>query len=118
MKLEVLRDDQPLELEALLTGDFPGRPTTREEYQNQLGGGLSRRRFGFPIAFQHDSVVEPTDCGGPVVNLKGELVGLNIARAGRTETYAIPSESLKKLLAELMPGKSVREAAAEQAETP
>ena len=32
----------------------------------------------------------PADCGGPLVNLDGKVVGMNIARAGRTESYAIP----------------------------
>jgi serine protease Do len=47
--------------------------------------------------------LRPEDCGGPIVNLDGEVVGFNVARSGRTETYAIASASLAKLIAELMP---------------
>ena len=62
----------------------------RSDFQNSLGGKLSVRRFGFPLAFQHDTVLRPSDCGGPVVDLDGRVVGFNIARAGRTESYALP----------------------------
>ena len=91
LKLRVRRGDETLDVEALLKGQAPWRLPTREEFQNQLGSSLSQRRFGFPQAFQHDTVVKPSDCGGPVVNLDGEVVGFNLARAGRTETYAIPT---------------------------
>jgi hypothetical protein len=33
------------------------------------------------------------------------VVGVNIARAGRTETRAIPSEVIRSLLPGMMPGK-------------
>ncbi len=36
---------------------------------------------------------------------KPKTVGINIARAGRTETYAIPSEALLPLLGDLESGK-------------
>jgi len=102
--LQVQRGDQTLNMEATLTGDLPGRRLNRSQFQNHLGGRLSERRFGFPNALQHDAVVRPIDCGGPIVNLDGQIVGFNIARAGRTETYAIPATSLTKLLYELMSG--------------
>jgi serine protease Do len=74
----------------------------RAEFQNSLGGPLSDRRGGFASAIQHDSVLRPADCGGPIVDLDGKAVGLNIARAGRVESYALPAgvvrESIDKLL--------------------
>ncbi len=99
--LVVERGSEQLEFEALLMGRFPGLQPSRMEIQNQLGSGLSERRFGFPSAFQHDTVIEPNDCGGPVVNLAGKVVGFNIARSGRTETYAVAASSLAKLIPEL-----------------
>ena len=50
-------------------------------------------------------MLKPRDCGSPIVDLDGKAVGLNIARAGRTETYAIPSEEIQKLLPDLKAGK-------------
>jgi serine protease Do len=83
------------------------RPATldRGELQNTIGGPLSARRGGFPIFLQHDTVLKPQDCGGPVVDLDGKVIGINIARAGRTETYTIPVDAVQPLLADLMSGK-------------
>ena len=54
------------------------------------------------MAIQHDSVLNPGDCGGPLVDLEGKAIGLNIARAGRVESYALPAgivrETVEKLL--------------------
>jgi serine protease Do len=97
------RGDEEVKLSAILMGGFPGLQPSRNEFQNLLGSGLSERRFGFASAFQHDTVIEPTDVGGPVVNLDGKVVGFNIARSGRTETYAIAADSLAKIIKALVP---------------
>jgi serine protease Do len=102
VELSVARGDERLTLSAVLMGRFPGLRPTRNEFQNRLGGDLSERRFGFASAFQHDTVVEPTDVGGPAVNLDGQVVGFNVARAGRTETYAVPAATLVKVIGELI----------------
>ncbi len=79
----------------------------RAEFQNGLGGTLSKRRSGFPLALQHDTVLKPAECGGPIVDLDGKAVGLNIARAGRVESYALPAavarEAIDKLLQQAAP---------------
>ena len=69
-----------------------------------MGSVLSNRRGGFPKILQHDTVIKPADCGGPLVDLDGKVVGINIARAGRSESYAIPSEAVRELLLPLMSG--------------
>ena len=66
---------------------------------------MSKKRGGFPVILQHDTVIKPTDCGGPLVDLDGKAVGINIARAGRTESYAIPTEAVLGLIADLKSGK-------------
>jgi serine protease Do len=75
---------------------------TRAEFQNSLGGQLSERRYGFPTVIQHDSVLKPQECGGPIVDLDGKAIGINIARAGRVESFALPAstvrEAVKKML--------------------
>lgn len=73
--------------------------------QERLGSTLSNRRGGFPTILQHDTVLLPSDCGGPIVDLDSKAVGINIARAGRTETYAVPSEAVLSLLDDLKSGK-------------
>ncbi len=102
VELIVDRAGERVTLHATLSGDFPGLPMGRSEFQNNLGGKLSVRRFGFPLAFQHDTVLRPTDCGGPVVDLEGRVVGFNIARAGRTESYALPVDAVQGVLTKLM----------------
>ncbi len=69
-----------------------------EDLTSQMGGDVSRRRGGFPMALQHDLILEPSDCGGPLVGLDGKVIGLNIARAGRVQSLAIPSEKLREVL--------------------
>ncbi len=40
-------------------------------------------------------------CGGPVVDLSGNVVGINIARADRVATYAVPAEAVKAFVQKL-----------------
>lgn len=76
-------------------------------------GEVSRRRGGFPLTYAHDSAIEPTACGGPLVDLRGQIVGVNIARAGRFTTLALPlSEVRKSLDTMLAKVKAADEAAA------
>jgi len=100
--LTIEREGRTITLQAILSGRFPGFPMGRSEFQNNLGGDLSMRRFGFPKAIQHDTVLRPIDCGGPVVDLDGRVVGFNIARAGRTESYAIPTAAVRGVIDQLM----------------
>jgi serine protease Do len=87
-----------------ITATLGKRPPDRGDIQNSMGGTLSTRRLGFPSFLQHDSVLTPAECGGPVVDLDGKVVGINIARAGRVESYAVPSEAVQPLLFDLSSG--------------
>ena len=99
--VHIKRSDEVRDLQAKLGK----RPPERADVQNSMGSELSQRRFGFPNILQHDSVVKPRDCGGPLVDLDGKVIGINIARAGRTESYAVPAEVIQPLLPELMSGR-------------
>ncbi len=81
------------------------RPLNRGDFQNRLGSKLSNRRSGYPVILQFDGVIDPTDCGGPVVDLNGDVIGISISRAGRTESWAIPSEEIKSVLVDMMAGR-------------
>lgn len=70
----------------------------RYNRMNQMGGELSETLTGFPSVFQTDLPIRPEECGGPVCNLNGEVIGINIARAGRIKTYAIPGRTISELL--------------------
>lgn len=105
VKFKVKREDKQLDFSATL-GHRPASPDSdRKDFQNTLGGPLSERREGFPMALQHDTVLNPQDCGGPLVDLDGNVVGINIARAGRVNSYALPNSLVMPLLADLKSGK-------------
>jgi len=65
---------------------------------NRMGTEISKTRSGFRSILQTDLPILPQQCGGPVVDLKGNVIGLNIARAGRIKTFAIPAVDIQKLL--------------------
>lgn len=69
--------------------------------QDSVWGELSDVRSGFQRVLQHDTVLKPEDCGGPIVDLSGRVVGVNVARAGRIETLAIPAKEAQALVERL-----------------
>ena len=98
--LVVQRDEEELELSATL-----GKPHTYPMPQDHWGGGpFSARRSGFPAVLPHDSVIHPTECGSPLVDTDGKVVGINIARALRVTTYAIPADVVLEVSAKLLAG--------------
>jgi len=72
--------------------------TGRFRRMNEMSGPLSTRLSGFPLALQHDIPLDPKLCGGPLLDLQGRCVGINVSRAGRVKTLAIPTEDLLELL--------------------
>ncbi len=101
--LAVHRGNEDLNITALLTA--PPQRFTRSDRMNAMGSELSKYAGGFPSVIQHDTVLQASDCGGPVVDLSGKVVGINIARAGRTESYAVPADKIRLELAALADGK-------------
>ncbi|HEX3148652.1 MAG TPA: PDZ domain-containing protein [Gemmataceae bacterium] len=114
VKIVLERDGKRMEITAVLgkrpselippqrMGGGGGGGRARGDMQNSWGSKLSDRRTGLPRLFQTDAVIKPADCGAPVVNLDGQAVGLIIARAGRTESHAIPAETAKELVPVLL----------------
>lgn len=105
VRLSILRGDATLTLKATLGDrDRIDPRAQRGNFQNSLGGELSERRAGFPSVLQHDTVLQPEQCGGPVVDLDGKAVGINIARAGRVESYALPVSVIEPLISQFLAG--------------
>ena len=70
-------------------------PNAKKTLYDRWGGGpYSDRRFGFGPVIVHDSVLDPQDCGGPLVNVEGQVIGLNIARSMRVASFAINIEDV------------------------
>ncbi|HOM18500.1 MAG TPA: PDZ domain-containing protein, partial [Thermoguttaceae bacterium] len=104
VKLLVVRDGQKKEVSVVLAVvQMPGQE--KQRMQNASGTGLSGRREDFPMVLQHDTALRPVDCGGPLVDLSGRALGINIARAGRTETYTAPVDALLPVLYEMLAGR-------------
>lgn len=101
IKVTIKRDDEEKEMKLVLGS----APKERGDIQNAMGTLLSARRTGFPEVLQTDMVVDAKDCGGPVVDLDGRVLGINIARAGRVETWVLPSEEIRPLLPDMKAGK-------------
>ena len=109
---KVRRGDEELVLTAKLVsrevlvelrGGVPRNP--RIDRMNLMGGELSDNRAGYSSALQTDLTLEPSECGGPVVNLDGKVVGVNIARGGRVKSYAVPAKDLRGLLGDVDSGR-------------
>ncbi len=102
--LAVRRDEELIQMNIVLMSPKPDpseRRFDRQSVMNRLGGKLSARAEGFDMAIQHDTVLQPWQCGGPLMNLDGKAIGLNIARAGRVASYALPSELVKQIIQDL-----------------
>ena len=76
--------------------------TDQMNRNDQMSGEFSPRRSGFPRVMQHDILGSRSVVGGPVLDLDGRCIGMNIARANRAESFAIPVEDLQELAGRLM----------------
>ena len=86
----IIRDDEELE-KTIELGEFTsGHSADRV--------AKSGRRDGFSKVILHDADLKPADCGSPVFDLKGNFIGLNIARNSRVRSYLIPHTIVKDLV--------------------
>lgn len=109
--LRVKRGKEELTLEPILDP----RPTTAADSFSRAaaqrdgrlsslsarGGDLSDRRDGFPRALYHDQPLRPNLAGTPLVDLKGNVLGINIARSMRHRSLAIPTVTIDEVVARL-----------------
>lgn len=63
-----------------------------------MSGPTSKRKDNFPLVLQHDIPLYRNNMGGPVFNLEGECVGINIARVDRVTNFALPRAVLDPIL--------------------
>ncbi|MCD8742129.1 trypsin-like peptidase domain-containing protein [Mucilaginibacter roseus] len=68
------------------------RQTAGKHPAELFKGGKSVRRDGFEKVITHDAALLPTQCGGPVFNIDGKFVGINIARFSRTTSLVLPAQ--------------------------
>lgn len=118
VKLHVTRGEESLEIEVRLAAPSGPRIVRRGP-----GGGAavviampragrapaSKRQNGFPRVFQHDALVQPSDCGSPLVGLDGKAFGINIARVSGPAVYGLPAQIIVQEIDRLSDTKSSAE---------
>ena len=97
--LDVERAGSRLELQAQL-GARP-REITPQRFHAADRIDVSERRDDLPLAVRHDALIEPEECGGVLLGATGDVLGLNVARADRTGTLAIPGSTIRKIVSKL-----------------
>lgn len=118
--LAVLKIDEPGlkalkfgDSDAMQAGDFVvaiGNPFGFEETVTDgiiSSKGRPNRVDGFGDYLQTNAAINPGNSGGPLVNLRGEIIGINtaiISRSGGSQGigFAIPSNSVKTALESLL----------------
>jgi serine protease Do len=76
-----------------------------------LGRTMGRDR-DYSDLIQTDAAINPGNSGGPLVNLRGEIVGINVAIYSTTGGYqgvgfAVPSNVAKRIVSRLIEGKKI-----------
>ncbi len=72
---------------------------------NAIAGPKNNIAEGFGEVIQHDIALSPEYTGSLLVNLKGEVIGMNISRVERTRSYALPADVLKEVAKTLIEEK-------------
>jgi S1-C subfamily serine protease len=102
VELKYRRGAEETTAEVILdSATLPGDREQRLQLMNRMGAIPSERNTEFPHVLQHDSPLFPEQCGGPLLNLDGQAIGLNIARAGRTDSFAVPARKLIEVLQQM-----------------
>ena len=98
--MAVTRNGKPIDLDVLLGNrpDLPQFPGERLLQMEQMGGPTSRVHDSFSKVIQTDMRPDPSQIGGPVVDLQGRVIGITMARADRTRSFVMPSAAVTKLL--------------------
>lgn len=104
--LLVMRGGKEMTFRLILADESSMDIQGQENPQERMGiSDLSKRRQNFPAAFQHDSPLSAAQCGSPLVDLDGQIVGINIARQGRVSTLALPLSTVLPAIERLKSGE-------------
>lgn len=103
VEIEFERVGEGFKVEVDLMARHEAYSDTYESRNDAMSGDFSKRRDSFPRVLQTDIPFNSRTIGGPLLNLNGECIGMNIARANRAESFAIPVEELRAELEALLP---------------
>ena len=59
----------------------------------------------FPIALEYSPPVETTECGGPIIDLSGRVVGITVGQSNPANGWAIPANSVQRIINAAKGGK-------------
>lgn len=90
--VEVLREDETFKATIVL----PPRPPKSKHAAEAVSKSV--RRDGFPRVIAHDADLTPEDCGGPLFDTAGNLVGINIARSSRVQSLVVPVDVVREFV--------------------
>lgn len=104
VEVEFLREGKMLKqkMELKARSEIQGGGKQPKNRNDSMSGDYSARRSSFPMALQTDIDQIPRQTGGPLLNLAGKAVGINIARANRAESLAIPAEQAQRVYQEML----------------
>jgi serine protease Do len=88
---------QPYGLSSTVTA---GIVSAKGRRADELGGSLNRGYWDF---IQTDAAINPGNSGGPLINMRGEVVGINTAINAKAQglAFAVPINMAKRVVADL-----------------
>jgi serine protease Do len=99
------------------TADMAQNGGQRLQIMERMGGALSQVRGAFTHAVQTDMRPKPNQIGGPVVDLKGRVLGVTLARADRTRSFVMPAAAVDALLKKPAQDPSTAQVRSEELQT-
>lgn len=106
----VIAVGNPLSLSSSMTLGIvsnPRRVFTRDGRIEEFDFGGGNKTGMFTVWIQHDALILPGNSGGPLVNLAGEIIGVN-TRAGSGYGFAAPSKLVQRVVDQILAHGEVR----------
>lgn len=95
VRLKILRGEEGIPFKVTL--NYMSNVFDMLDRNQRMSGLTSKRKAGFSDVLQHEIPLSPMAMGGPLMNLKGLAIGVNIARSDRVTTFALPSSLVKEI---------------------
>ena len=106
VRIKVLRGEEGIPF--IVTLNYMSNVFDMLDRNQRMSGKTSKRKAGFSDVLQHELPLSPKAMGSPLVNLTGETIGVNIARADRVTSFALPAQLVREIVAKLKKGAAER----------